>query len=331
MSKSLGTGVDPRLIIAKYGADALRACTATVAMSSQDVRYDESRIEGFRRFCNKLWNAAKPVLASVGDKPVPPLPEPDDLELIEDRWMLSRLAVAAGLITNGIEEFAFQDSISAAYACAWNEFCDWWLEAAKARLKAGDPVAQAIGIFCLETLMRLLHPFMPFVTEELWSRLPGKRDFLVRAEWPEDIHTYVDAQAELDFESLMATVYEIRSYRKTVAGAPQKGGAVKLTESLGEDWERALTLLGDVVVGEHLPPGKSLGLAAGEIVFQGMAGADLAATQKKIDANQKELDRVEAKLANEAFLTKAPPEEVDKQRARAEEIQSEIDRLRSLL
>jgi valyl-tRNA synthetase len=319
------------VIIAKYGADALRAWTASVAMSSQDVRYDESRIEGFRRFCNKLWNAAKPILASVGDAGVPPLPNPDDLELIEDRWMLSRLAAATQAVTDGIEAFAFQDSINAAYACAWNEFCDWWLEAAKTRLKANDPTAQAIGIHCFETLMRLLHPFMPFVTEELWSRLPGKRDYLMRSEWPDDLHTFTDAQAELDFESLMATVYEIRSYRKTVAGAPAKGGAVKLTESLGPDWERALALLGDIVVTEALPPGKPLGLAAGSIVFPGMAGADRAATQKKIDANQKELDRVEAKLANENFLTKAPPEEVDKQRAKADELQAEIERLSALL
>jgi valyl-tRNA synthetase len=331
MSKSLGTGVDPRVIIGKYGADALRAWTASVAMSSQDVRYDESRIEGFRRFCNKLWNAAKPILMSVGEGGLPALPNPDDLELIEDRWMMSRLAVAARLVTEGIEGFAFQDSISAAYACAWNEFCDWWLEAAKARLKAGDPTAQAIGVFCFDTLMRLLHPVMPFVTEELWSRLPGERDFLVRSQWPDDLHAYIDAQAELDFESLMATVYEIRSYRKTVAGAPAKGGAVSLAESLGEDWERALTLLGDVVIAESLPPGKPLGLAAGTIVFPAVAGADPVMTQRRIEATQKDLDRVETKLANEAFLTKAPPEEVEKQQAKADELRAEIERLRGLL
>jgi valyl-tRNA synthetase len=331
MSKSLGTGVDPRDLINKYGADALRAWSASVAMSSQDVRYDESRIEGYRRFCNKLWNAAKPILAGLGDGGVPALPNPDDLELIEDRWILSRVAAAAHAVTEGIEGFAFQDSINAAYACAWNEFCDWWLEAAKTRLKAKDPTAQAIGVFCFETLMRILHPFMPFVTEELWSHLPGERDYLMRSEWPDDLHGFTDAQAELDFESLMATVYEIRSYRKTVAGVPPKGGAVRLAESLGSDWERALTLLGDVVVTDTLPPGKSLGLAAGEVVFPGMASADRAATQKKIDANQQDLDRVEAKLSNENFLTKAPPEEVEKQRAKAEEIEAEIERLRGLL
>ncbi len=331
MSKSLGTGVDPRELISKYGADALRAWSAAVAMSSQDVRYDESRIEGYRRFCNKLWNAVKPILASIGDGDMPRLPEPDDLVLLEDRWMLSRLASAVREVTEGIDAFTFQDSINAAYGCAWNEFCDWWLEAAKARLKAGDGTAQAIGLFCVETLMRLLHPFMPFVTEELWSRLPGERDFLVRAAWPDDLHAYIDGQAEVEFESLMSMVYELRSYRKTVAGAPPKGGDVRLADSPGPEWERALAVVGDVVVTESLPPGKEFPLAGGSVVFPAVKGGDPAMTTKRIDALRKDLDRVEAKLANPNFLAKAPPEEVEKQQGRADEMREEIARLSDLI
>jgi valyl-tRNA synthetase len=328
MSKSLGTGLDPRGIVEKYGTDALRAWTASVAMSSQDVRYDETRIEGYRRFCNKLWNATRLVLGSVGDKSVGPAPEPDDLELIEDRWMLSRLASACREVTEGIEGFAFQDSMAAAYGCAWNEFCDWWLEASKARLKAGDPAALSIAVTCLDTLMRLLHPFMPFVTEELWSRLPGERDFVMRAEWPEDLHSYVDGQAEVDFERLMAMVYEIRSYRKTVPGAPAKGGAVTLTEPADPDWERALSLVGDVAVVTELPPGKPLGLTDGAVVFQQVAATDPALTARKIAQLEKDLERVESKLANEQFLARAPAEEIAKQQERAEELRAAIERLK---
>jgi valyl-tRNA synthetase len=330
MSKSVGNVIDPRTIVDKFGGDALRAWAAVVSMSSQDVRYDESRVEGYRRFCNKLWNATRLVLGSVTGDVVPPMPEPDDVELIEDRWMLSRLAAAGRDITNGIEGFSFQDSINAGYACAWNEFCDWWLEASKARLKAGDPTAQAIAVHCLDTLLRLLHPFMPFVTEELWSRLPGERDFVMRAEWPQDLDTYADGQAEIEFESLMAMVYEIRSYRKTIPGAPAKGGAVKLAEEWDPDWQRSLALLGDVIVAEELPPGKQLGLAGGTIVFPALAATDPAVTQKRIDQAQKDLDRIEAKLANEQFLTKAPPEEVAKQQARADELRDEVERLKRL-
>src|SRR6266851_3377672 len=154
----------PRKIVDQFGADALRAWAASVAMLSQDVRYDESRVEGYRRFCNKLWNAVKPILTSLDGGEARAVPEPEKLVLYEDRWILSKLAAACDSIARGIEEFAFQDSINAAYAFAWNEFCDWWLEAAKPRLKASDPVAQAIGVYCLDALMRALHPFMPFVT-----------------------------------------------------------------------------------------------------------------------------------------------------------------------
>ena len=327
MSKSLGTGIDPRELVSKYGADALRAWGASVAMSSQDVRYDESRIEGYRRLCNKLWNGIKPVLKSVGDGPTPILPDPDDVQLIEDRWILSRVASAQREITDGIEGFAFQDSMDAVYGFAWKEFCDWWLEASKERLRAGDKTAQAVALFCLDSLLRLMHPFMPFVTEEIWSRLPGERDFIMRAAWPEDLHRYVDGQAEVEFERLMDTVNEIRSYRMTVPGAPKKGGAVRLSAPADPDWERALSLLGQVALVEDLPPGKELALIEGSVVFPAVAAADPAVTAKKKAELQKDLDRVQAKLDNPEFRAKAPESVIAEQEARSEELKASIDRL----
>jgi valyl-tRNA synthetase len=327
MSKSLGTGVDPRRLISKYGADAVRAWAASVAMSSQDVRFDESRVEGYRRFCNKLWNATRKVLGSVGEKAVPPVPAPDDVELIEDRWILSRLAAASTDITSGIEEFTFQNSIGAAYTFAWNEFCDWWLEAAKDRLREGDPAALGIAVFCLDNLFRLLHPFMPFVTEELWSRMPGHGDFLMRTRWPADLTRYGDGQAEFEFESLMQAVEEIRSYRKTVPGAPMNGGAVKLSEPAEPDWVRVLAVLGKVAVVDELPPGKAYGLTEGNVVFPTAVAADPAVIAKKRADLQKELDRVQAKLDNPDFRAKAPEPVIAEQEARAEELRAAIERL----
>jgi len=327
MSKSLGTGVDPRRLISKFGADAVRAWAASVAMSSQDVRFDETRVEGYRRFSNKLWNATRLVLGSVGDKAVPPVPDPDDVELIEDRWILSRLAAASTDITRGIEEFTFQNSIGAAYTFAWNEYCDWWLEAAKDRLRAGDPAALGIAVFCLDNLFRLLHPFMPFVTEELWSRMPGHGDFLMRTRWPADLTRYGDGQAEFEFESLMQAVEEIRSYRKTVPGAPMKGGAVKLSEPAGPDWVRVLAVLAKVAVVDELPPGKANGLTEGSIVFPTAAAAEPAVIAKKKAELQRELDRVEARLDNPEFRAKAPESVIAEMEARAEELRAAIDRL----
>jgi valyl-tRNA synthetase len=327
MSKSLGTGIDPRDLITRYGTDALRAWAASVAMSSQDVRFDETRVEGYRRFCNKLWNATRLVLGKLGDGPLPTMPEPDELELIEDRWIMSRLGAASAAVTRGIEEFSFQDSMLAAYSFAWNEFCDWWLEAAKDRLQDGDKGALGIAVFCLDNLLRLLHPFMPFVTEELWSRLPGDRDFVMRASWPGDLTIYGDGQAELDFQRLMKAVEEIRSYRKTVPGAPVKGGAVKLSDAAEPDWVRVLTVLGKVAAVEELPPGRAFGMSAGSIVFPAVAAADAAVVAKKKADLQRELDRVQAKLDNPEFRTRAPEAVVAEQEARAEELRAAIGRL----
>jgi len=327
MSKSLGTGVDPRNLIDRYGTDALRAWAASVAMSSQDVRFDETRVEGYKRFCNKLWNATRLVLRDLGEGPLPTMPQPDELELIEDRWMASRLASAQREVTDGIEGFAFQDSMAAAYGSVWHEFCDWWLEASKERLRAKDKTAQAVALFCLDNLLRLLHPFMPFVTEELWSRLPGERDFILRAPWPEDLHRYIDGQAEVDFERLMDVVNEIRSLRKTVPGAPAKGGAARLVETMDPDWARALSLLGLVAVVDELPPGKELALAEGGIVFPAVAAADPTVVAKKKADLQKELDRVQAKLDNAEFRAKAPEQVIAEQEARADELRAAIERL----
>src|SRR6266851_864394 len=266
-------------------------------------------------------------LGSVGDKAVPPVPDPDDVELIEDRWILSRLAAASTDITRGIEEFTFQNSIGAAYTFAWNEYCDWWLEAAKDRLRAGDPAALGIAVFCLDNLFRLLHPFMPFVTEELWSRMPGHGDFLMRTRWPADLTRYGDGQAEFEFESLMQAVEEIRSYRKTVPGAPMKGGAVKLFEPAGPDWVRVLAVLAKVAVVDELPPGKANGLTEGSIVFPTAAAADPAVIAKKKAELQRELDRVEARLDNPEFRAKAPESVIAEMEARAEELRAAIDRL----
>jgi valyl-tRNA synthetase len=169
---------------------------------------------------------------------------------------------------------------------------------------------------------------MPFVTEELWSRMPGGRDYLMRSWWPPDLSLYADGQAELEFSALMDTVEEIRSYRKSITGAPPKGGAVKLELDRGPDWERALSLLAGVAVVHALPPGKPLGLADGSIVFPAVAAADPAVIAKKVAELEKELERVETKLANQEFIAKAPPDVIEKLRERAADLRAAIDRLK---
>jgi valyl-tRNA synthetase len=263
--------------------------------------------------------------------PVLDAPNPEALEP-EDRWMLAELAGVVAESNNGFSAFRFHDTMERLYDTTWHSYCDWYAEMIKPRLQESAPLASRqaaawTAVTVLDTLVRLLHPFMPFVTEELWSRLPGERDFIMRAPWPEDMHRYVDGQAEVEFETLMQMVDEIRSYRKTIAGAPAKGGAVMLLESLATDWVQALALLGKVAVVDELPPGKVFALGAGSIVFPTVAAADPAATAKKRAELQKELDRVLAKLDNPEFRAKAPEAVVADQEARAEDLRAEIDRL----
>jgi valyl-tRNA synthetase len=324
MSKSLGTGIDPRELIAKYGADALRAWAVSVAMSSQDVRFDESRVEGYRRFSNKLWNATRLVLSSPG---TPSTQEPGTLEIhehLEDRWVLSRLSFANESVTAGIDGFTFQDSMAAAYAFAWNEFCDWYLEAAKDRLRGGDAAAQDVAYFCVDNILRLLHPFMPFVTEELWSRLPGHADFLMRAPWPELQEKFVDPAAEESFSHVMRIVEEVRAHRQA-AGAPPRG-ALLLEQPIDRSVANLAARLARVELVDEMEGGIPLAATPGRVSFPSGGGGD-GRRQAELKRLTEDLTKTEAKLANPDFRAKAPPEIVRKLEERAAELRAAIDRL----
>ena len=324
MSKSLGTGVDPRKLIADYGTDALRAWAASVAMSSQDVRFDESRVEGYRRFCNKLWNATRLVLASPGTPSGEAPGELEKREHLEDRWILSRLSAASRDVTDGIDGFTFQDSINAAYGFAWSELCDWYLEAAKERLREGDAAAQDVAYYCLDVLVRLLHPFMPFVTEELWSRLPGSRDYLMRAEWPDVRDRFTDLDAEESFLEVMAIVEEVRGHRQA-AGAPPRGGRLQLGGSVDGSVARVAARLAQVELVDDLDAGTPLAAAPGRVSFP--AGSGDARREKERKRLVDDLAKMEAKLANEQFRAKAPADVVAELEERAAAAREALDRL----
>ena len=324
MSKSLGTGVDPRDLMSKYGADALRAWATSVAMSSQDVRFDESRVEGYRRFCNKLWNATRLVLSSPGAPSGEAPGELEKREHLEDRWILSRLSAASRDVTDGIEGFTFQDSINAAYAFAWSELCDWYLEAVKERLRDGDAAAQDVAYYCLDVLLRLLHPFMPFVTEELWSRLPGSRDYLVRADWPDVRDRFTDLDAEERFLEVMAIVEEVRGHRQA-AGAPPRGGRLQLDGSVDVSVARLSARLAQVDLVDDLDTGTPLAAAPGRVSFP--AGSGDARREKERKRLVDDLAKMEAKLANEQFRAKAPADVVAELEQRATAAREALDRL----
>jgi valyl-tRNA synthetase len=324
MSKSLGTGVDPREVISRYGADALRAWAALVGMSSQDVRFDESRIEGFRRFGTKLWNATRLVLGSLGAEP-PATPAPGaELEL-EDRWILSRLQAIVEEATAGIEGYALHRAVTALYDYAWHEFCDWYLEAVKSRLRDGDPAARAVAVHVIDVLLRVLHPFMPFVTDELWSRLPGSQDFLDRTPWPEPEPGFRDPEAEARVRPVLEAVQELRALHKS-AGASRDRAQVALEVGWGEAERSLFARLGqaELVAGLAALPG-ARPATFGRVLFAG--GKDGAVAAGRLNSLQEEAAKIEARLADPAFLGKAPPPVVEKNRARLAELRADMERL----
>ncbi|MGH7903561.1 MAG: valine--tRNA ligase [Candidatus Dormibacteraceae bacterium] len=326
MSKSLGTGMDPRKVIERYGADALRAWCAQVAMSSQDVRFDETRIEGFRRFANKLWNATRLVIANLGPAPVA-RPSADAGLGLADRWILSRLDATVTAVTGGIEGFAFHNSIDAIYEFTWHELCDRYLEAAKARLRDGDPAARAVALKCLDVVLRLLHPFMPFLSEELWHRLPGTRDHLLRASWPEADERFRDPEAEGAMARLLEVVDEIRSARKAVA-APDRGGRLLIDEGALDGERRDLLAVMAVMelVTELGSAGVPLTQLAARAEFPAVR-ADSSRRQAEQARLTSELAKAEARLADGDFRAKAPAEVVARRQKRAAELRAALERL----
>ena len=289
------------------------------------MRFDESRVEGYRRFCNKLWNATRLILSSPGTQTAQTPGFIERQEHLEDRWILSRLSAAAAEITAGIEGFEFQDSINAAYGFAWNEFCDWYLEAIKDRLRDGDLAAQDVAYHCLDNLLRLLHPMMPFVTEELWSRLPGARDYLMRSDWPDLAGRYVDPDAEEEFDKVMGIVEEVRGHRQA-AGAPPRGGSLHLDRSVSDTVADLVSKLAHVdLVDAMEAQGTPLAIVSGRVSFP--AGAGNARREKERRRVQEDLDKTEARLANADFREKAPAEVVANLEERAAGLRETLDRL----
>jgi valyl-tRNA synthetase len=201
MSKSLGTGIDPTNLIAEYGADATRYGLLKMA-STQDVRFSQGAIEEGAKLANKLWNAARLILANAGE--VQPEARPRDLE---ERWIFARINAARAELESSIAEFEFSPATSTLYHLTFDDFCDWYAEAIKPRLYAADEDARATALAALERLLELLHPVMPHVSEEIWSHLPARESRLILAPWPEPDDQFSGDLHALDRVQEAASVY----------------------------------------------------------------------------------------------------------------------------
>jgi len=356
MSKTKGNVVDPLELVERYGADALRFTLAAMATPGSDLPLSEERMAGYRAFANKLWNAARFVLLNAGPNATgtaPPLP-PAALRTLPDRWILSRLAGLRVEVDRALGEFRFDEMANALYRFLWHEYCDWYIEAAKPSLAPGAPEedaarARAVLLHVLEEVLRLLHPVMPFLTEEIWQRLPHHGETIAAAPYPspDGAEAARDPDAERRMDMLMEIVGRVRNLRAEVNVDPGRKVPL-LVRPHDEEGRRLLTtqaaLLTSLARLESLRVTDDLA-AAGTAARAVAAGADLALPLTGIldvDAERRRLEReIErltkervghaSKLENADFLARAKPEVVEKVRGIDREIGERLDRLAATL
>jgi valyl-tRNA synthetase len=343
MSKTKGNVVDPLVVMDRYGTDAFRFTLVALAAQGRDIRLSEDRVEGYRNFANKVWNAARLVLANLegyearrAKTLAPSLP---------DRWITSRLAATVTDVRTHLAAYRFNEAASAVYRFLWNEFCDWYLEIAKLALYRPEHPdvrlrTQHTLVTVLEATLRLLHPFMPFITEELWQRLPHTGESIVIAPFPRATRKQIDAEAERAMAPIMAAVTAVRTIRSEMRIAPSATLSVTFrpgpaspafaeSAPLIEALARASVR---VDAGAMRPAASALAVVEDAEVYVDLTGVvDLAAERPRL---QKEIRRVddliaqgEAKLARPEFVERAPAEVVAKERERQAENRGLRDKL----
>ena len=333
--------------IASYGTDALRFTFCSLASTGRDIKFDMGRVEGYRNFCNKIWNAARYVLDKGED--CGQNGEPVELSLA-DRWIISQLQRTEAEVTRQLEQFRFDLASQALYEFIWNQYCDWYLELSKPVLwDEQAPVERARGtrrtlVRVLEVALRLAHPFMPFITEEIWQRiapLAGVQGRTIMLQpWPQANEARIDSAAEGDIEWLKELMVGLRNIRAEMNIGPGKPLPLFLKNANADDQRRLqenqalLKKLAKVesftVLGEQDEAPLSATALVGELqVLVPMAGlidkdAELARLNKEIQRLQGEVQRVSGKLSNAAFVDKAPPAVIEKERAKLAEAEQAL-------
>jgi valyl-tRNA synthetase len=345
MSKSRGNTVDPLDWIDRFGADATRFTLARGASPGGDVAISEEWVAGARNFCNKLWNAARFALLNGADAAAG-LPAPATLT-VADRWILSRLAAVTAEVDELFEQFEFAKACEALYHFAWDEFCDWYLELAKVPLSGGDGEAadatRAVLGHVLDRLLRLMHPVMPFVTDELWTHLTGGDSVMVAA-WPGseaagNRHGRRDPSAEAEIEALMRLVTQVRRFRSDQGLRPSQpvpavlAGIAETPLAGHEASIRSLLRLAEP--GVPFSPTASIEAEGVTVRLDTAAAIDVAAERRRLEkdlsAARADVAQTERKLANPSFVARAPEEVVARSRDRLAAGQAQIARLEQRL
>ena len=339
MSKSLGNGIDPVEVIDKYGADTLRFMLVTGNTPGNDMRFYWARVEAARNFANKLWNASRFMLMNLQGFDRSFVPKAEDYTLA-DRWILSRYARTSAVVTENLEKFELGEAARAIYEFIWGEFCDWYIELVKPRLYAeeGDSrrTAQYVLGYVLERTLRLLHPFMPFITEEIWQHIPHEGKSIMTAPWPTGEETWLDKENEASMAAIMEVIKAIRNMRAEVNAAPGKkseailhfsDAAQQAVFTANDGYLHALAEADPVTIlspTAERPENAMTAAAEGVEIYLPLKGLidmekETARLSKELDGLTKEIARTEGKLANEKFVTKAPVAVVAKEREKLQD------------
>jgi len=351
MSKSRGNVIDPLVMIERYGTDAFRFTLAAFAAQGRDIKLSEERIEGYRHFVNKIWNASRLVLMNLEDF------DPSTLknymiqpEQLFHRWILSRLHDVISEVKQAMDEYRFNDYAQTLYQFFWHEYCDWYLEMLKPEFYGEDKErrgrAQALALFVLRQMLIMLHPIMPFVTEEVWHRLPGSEGSIMEASFPVEDSSWKSVDAERDMKFFQELVTAIRNIRGEMNIAP--GLEVDVVCRYQEDRERMIAENYEYLVKE-LARVKSFsiipmeGTSKPKFAATGVAGscevsvilkdlldfdAELKRVDKEIGKLESEVTVIQKKLHNEDFLKKAPEEVVEKEKEKLKRLMDKLQKLR---
>ena len=338
MSKSLGNGVDPLEEIDKYGADALRFMLATGNSPGNDMRYMTDKVEASRNFANKLWNAARFLLMNFADHDIA-LTLPEDLKL-EDKWILSRFNDLVAAVTDNLEKFELGIAVNKLYDFIWDNFCDWYIELCKSRLQGEDAdSARRVLLYVMTGMLKLLHPFMPFITEEIWQTLPHEGDSLMISEWPVYDTALSFPAEEKEMERIMEAIRGIRNRRAEMNVPPSKKADLYIetafadTFAAGVPFLQRLASAAEVQIGEsfEVPGAVSIvtGAATIKIPMDALVdkAAELARLEREYNNVKKQLDGVMARLNNPAFTDKAPEAVVNGAREQAAQMQEKLSLL----
>ena len=344
MSKSLGNGIDPLEMIEKYGCDALRMNMITGNSPGNDMRFYVERCEAMRNFANKLWNASRYVMMNLEADAVNKLPDMASLE-IADKWVLSKLNTLIAEVTENMDKYELGVAIQKIYDYIWDTYCDWYIELTKARLYSEDTqrkqTAIQVLVYVLDQVLRLLHPFMPFITEEIWQSIPHEGEALIVAQWPVYRQELAFSAEEDQMESVMNAIRAIRNRRTEMNVPPSKKAALYVHAANpqifkeGEGFLQRLAYADEVSLllaePENLEgmvtittPDAKLYIPMGQLVD---VEKELARIAKELESNRKFLMSLEAKLSNEKFVSRAPEAVVNAEREKAQKTRDLIAQL----